>query len=382
VDLLNNRKGILMAQAAGYRSYPESRVRSTSTDAVNVTALPSALQRVSWGAVFAGVVVAIIVHITLSMLGISIGAATINPLSEQNPAEGVGTGALMWMAGSALLAMFAGGWVAGRLAGIPHHLDGALHGILTWGLTTIITLMLLASGVSNVVNSVATVIGQGVNTVTQGAENVAPEVADALERQDISLQGIREEIASMMVAPGTVLSQTPPTTSAPTDATGTDTGTTGTGTEAAGTTLETTGATQNQGMTTGMLNLDNMTAAQREADFVVSRFLRLGANATPDDRAEVTNLLVTRAGMSEEQAQQTVDRWQQQFQQFSTQAEEAARVAGERVADTVAAAAGGAFLLLLLGAFAAAGGGHVGAPEDLSDVVENETVMTTDTATS
>jgi hypothetical protein len=87
--------------------------------------------------------------------------------------------------------------------------------------------------------------------------------------------------------------------------------------------------------------------------------------------------LTTNANMTEEQAQQTIDRWQAEYQQFAAQVEETTREAGQALAEATTRIAGAAFLLMLLGAFAAAGGGHVGAPEDLSDVVEMERVNTT-----
>jgi hypothetical protein len=355
-----------MAQAAGYRNYPEGRTVPVAAinDNVTVTALPSGLHRISWGAVLAGVVVAIVVHVALSMLGLSIGAATVNPLTESDPLAGLGTGAVMWMAGSALLAMFSGGWVAGRLAGIPHHLDGALHGIVTWGLTMIITLLMISSGVGSAINTAASAIGQGLNMVAQSASDVAPEVATALERQDISLQGVREEVMSLIQPQGTELSGASSTSTTP------DTTTT------APSTTTTNGATV-PSSTGATFDPENMTAAQREADFTISQFLMSGTDATPEARTEVVNLLTTRANMTEEQAQQTVDRWQQSYQQFAAQVEETTRQAGEALADAVAKMAGAAFMLMLLGAFAAAGGGHVGAPDDLSDVVETETVSPT-----
>lgn len=70
------------------------------------------------GAVFAGIVVTLALQLILGILGLAIGANSINPLQEQNPASGLGTGTVIWFAISTLLALFSGGWVAGRLAGI------------------------------------------------------------------------------------------------------------------------------------------------------------------------------------------------------------------------------------------------------------------------
>jgi hypothetical protein len=53
---------------------------------------PAALRRISWGAVFAGVVVATAVQVLLTLLGVAIGLGTVNPMREQNPFAGIGVG--------------------------------------------------------------------------------------------------------------------------------------------------------------------------------------------------------------------------------------------------------------------------------------------------
>jgi hypothetical protein len=44
------------------------------------------INRVAWGAIFAGVVVALVVQVLLTMLGAGIGMATLDPGSADNPA--------------------------------------------------------------------------------------------------------------------------------------------------------------------------------------------------------------------------------------------------------------------------------------------------------
>ena len=60
------------------------------------TGLLPALKRISWGAIFAGTVLAIVLQLALSLLGLGIGLGTIDPLTEQNPMSGIGTGAAIW----------------------------------------------------------------------------------------------------------------------------------------------------------------------------------------------------------------------------------------------------------------------------------------------
>ena len=50
------------------------------------------MKRISWSAVFAGVLVAIVSQMLLTLLGLGIGLSTVDPVSEQNPTAGLGTG--------------------------------------------------------------------------------------------------------------------------------------------------------------------------------------------------------------------------------------------------------------------------------------------------
>ena len=80
------------------------------------------LNRVSWGAVLAGVVVALVAQLILNLLGIGIGAATLDPgagAAENPSATSFSIGAGVWFGLSGILASLAGGYAAGRLAGKP-----------------------------------------------------------------------------------------------------------------------------------------------------------------------------------------------------------------------------------------------------------------------
>src|SRR4029453_9530866 len=74
-------------------------------------------RRISWSAILAGVAVALGVSILLGLLGAGLGAGSVNPTREQNPMQGLGIGALIWMVVSGIIAFFAGGWVAGYASG-------------------------------------------------------------------------------------------------------------------------------------------------------------------------------------------------------------------------------------------------------------------------
>src|SRR5688572_27597440 len=101
--------------------------------------LHTRIRRISWGAILAGVAISLVVMLMLNMLGLSIGAATVNPTTEAEPAAGLAAGSMIWVAATNLLALFAGGFVAGHMSGLFDDTDGLLHGLVTWAVVTLIS---------------------------------------------------------------------------------------------------------------------------------------------------------------------------------------------------------------------------------------------------
>jgi hypothetical protein len=70
------------------------------------------INRISWGAVLAGVVVALVAQLILNMIGIGIGASTLDPgagAAENPSARGFSIGAGIWVLVSGIVAALAGG---------------------------------------------------------------------------------------------------------------------------------------------------------------------------------------------------------------------------------------------------------------------------------
>lgn len=141
--------------------------------------------RVSWGSVFGGVMTVLAISVLLSILNSSIGLFMFDPLSG-HPASGIGTAVGIGSAVILITGMAAGGFVAGKLAGM----DGMIHGFLVWATTLIVAVVLgvfLAAGavkmtanalgaVSSVTGSVLSgtgnAVGSGISTLSEKAEEV------------------------------------------------------------------------------------------------------------------------------------------------------------------------------------------------------------------
>lgn len=93
--------------------------------------------RVSWGSVFGGVMTVLAISVLLSILNSSIGLFMFDPLSD-HPVAGIGTAVGIGSAIILVAGMAAGGFVAGKLAGM----DGMIHGFLVWATTLIVAVVL------------------------------------------------------------------------------------------------------------------------------------------------------------------------------------------------------------------------------------------------
>ena len=137
--------------------------------------------RLSWGAIFAGVVIAVAVQLVLGILGAGIGLTMVDPVQGTTPgAAGFGIGAGIFWLITTVLALGAGGYAAARVAGVYERFDALVHGLVVWGVTLILTLYLLTSAVGGIiggafrtVGSVAGAAGSTVGAAAPAAASVA-----------------------------------------------------------------------------------------------------------------------------------------------------------------------------------------------------------------
>jgi hypothetical protein len=164
-----------------------------------------AINDISWGAVLAGVVVALVAQLILNMIGIGVGASTLDPGAgpNENPsAQGFSIGAGIWWTVSGIVASLAGGYVAGRLSGKPKPSTTSWHGLIAWALTTLVVFYLLTSaigglvggayrGLTSAVGGAASAAGGAIQTAAQtAAPALASGVADPFSSIEQSLRGV------------------------------------------------------------------------------------------------------------------------------------------------------------------------------------------------
>ncbi|NLC56507.1 MAG: hypothetical protein GX774_06705 [Armatimonadetes bacterium] len=108
------------------------------------------VDRIRWGAIWAGLLVAIATQMILSAFGLAIGlysftAATVGGVGGINWSA-VGLWSAIW----GLIALFLGGWTAARLASSPSLANGIWHGAIVWALTLVLGTLLAALGITGV----------------------------------------------------------------------------------------------------------------------------------------------------------------------------------------------------------------------------------------
>lgn len=142
------------------------------------------------------------------MLGTGVGMSTVDPLVDgaSPSASSFGIGAAVWWLVSSLIALFAGGWIAGRLSGMLRPAEGSLHGLLTWALAVLATIYLLTSTVNSLVSGAGSILGTAVSATATGAAAAAPKAAelagDQLSKAGISLDTVKREAAQLLSQTG------------------------------------------------------------------------------------------------------------------------------------------------------------------------------------
>lgn len=258
--------------------------------------------RLSWGAVFAGVVIAVAVQLVLGILGAGIGLTMVDPVEGTTPgAAGFGIGAGIFWLITTVIALGAGGYAAARVAGVHDRFDALVHGLVVWGVTLILTLYLLTSVVGGIIGGAFRTVGAvaGAAGSTVGAAAPAAASVAGIDKQDVR----SEAAAYLSDAPNDPAQMTP-----------------------------------------------------EQAQTAIAKELPAMARGGVDGQqaeARVVDIVAAQRKISREQAQAQVTRAKQQFVQAKDKTVETAKVATDKAAG---AAAGTSFMLvlaLLIGAGAA-----------------------------
>ena len=138
------------------------------------------LNRVSWGAVTAGVAVALATHIILSLIGMGIGIAAVNPADITASTYDVSFGSALWWMIAGVLAALAGGFTAGRLSGEPKESTAAWHGFISWAASILVVAALMTTAAGVLVGGSFTVLADMTGSNAETIVNPLQAYQDAL----------------------------------------------------------------------------------------------------------------------------------------------------------------------------------------------------------
>lgn len=144
--------------------------------------------QISWGAVIAGLVFVVSISWLMFVLGSAIGVGIADATDMEAMGEGLGTGAVVWILLTSLIAYFLGAMLVGRLAGNADKTAGMLNGVTLWSVATVLTLVLGYAGVSGLINS-AQNLASGAARVGSA---VGAEMADGAQAVGNDLQAMAD----------------------------------------------------------------------------------------------------------------------------------------------------------------------------------------------
>ena len=264
--------------------------------------------RASLSAVLVGAAVALTVGFALTALGTAIGTGLVDTVHRDTPsATSFTVGAGAWMLATHVVALFAGGIVAGRLSG-GFGRDGALHGLGVWGVCTLFSAMALSSAVGSIGSTVGSAVGSAAGGATAAV-------------------GAATAGAASQINPREVVDRARAALSAPSDPA-------------------------------------RMNGDQRAAEItrIIGNRIAQG-NLNDADRQRLNQLVAAEAGMTQEQADQRVRAYEADAQRVAQETERRAREAADATAKAASLAAWWFFATMLLGGIFAWFGGARGAEE-------------------
>ena len=265
-------------------------------------------RRISWAAIFGGVILVVAIQLLLSLLGAGIGLGTVNTSAASTPNAGsLGIGAGIWWVVSSCIALFAGGYIAAWLAGIEIRFDGMLHGLVTWGIATLLTFWLLTSAIGGIIGGGFSALGSVAGAAGSGISEAAKPIAQAT---GVSPDMIQQQSQSYLQP-----ANPDPATMSPQD-------------------------------------------AQKQVASNLVTYAKGGADA-PAAKEKVIAIMAAQMKISHDDAAKQFDANQAKLKQVRDQAIQSAKTAADDSAAAVSTASFAGFGVLLLGLIAAAVGGSL-----------------------
>jgi hypothetical protein len=153
------------------------------------------VNRVSWGALFAGFFFGFGIWMVLLALGAGIGFAAFDP-RDLGQWQGLGIGFGIWGVISGIVAMFLAGWLCGRLSSAETKPAGMLHGAALWGFMVVAGLWIATMAVAGTAGAAARAAGGAAQAAGEAAGQSPELQREAQERAGQAqqqLEGLKQQ---------------------------------------------------------------------------------------------------------------------------------------------------------------------------------------------
>lgn len=151
---------------------------------------------ISWRAIFAGTLIALLSYMILMSLGMAIGGSAIQgAIQGGTDMSSVGIGSVIWLAISVVVSLFLGAYFAARVSGLVFNRIGRVQGAVITALFFGLMLSQVGAAIGMVGRGVGQVAGSAGSAVGDLSQN--PQVRDTVNRAlgDLNLQSPPEQVA-------------------------------------------------------------------------------------------------------------------------------------------------------------------------------------------
>jgi hypothetical protein len=130
----------------------------------------------NWGAIIGGWLVATAIASLMYVAGLAIGFSALDPYNAATTAKGVGMGTVAWLVLTWAVSLLLGGMFASWFVARQDQTVGALHGITVWGLSVVVSGLLVAFGLSQFVQGGVAIMKGGAAAGAVAAGMAAPQM--------------------------------------------------------------------------------------------------------------------------------------------------------------------------------------------------------------
>ncbi|TBR60485.1 hypothetical protein B4U84_06395 [Westiellopsis prolifica IICB1] len=169
-------------------SYVNRGTGEVINEPVGVTPVVDYHDRVRWGPIISGLLIAIATQLILSAIVAALGASTIEASGRPRTiAPNIAGNVGIWSTIALLISLFTGAWVTARACGPMNRNTALLNGAILWATTLAVSSWLVASGVSGAFGVAASNAGEVINQLQQqGGVNVPQSNVTAQQAREIA----------------------------------------------------------------------------------------------------------------------------------------------------------------------------------------------------